>query len=132
MEQKPARQEERLAVAKATTHKASPIPHRAKFLRKFNLGGKKKGPGPTPTTQGGGQREGERDLSQEREEERREEVMEAEEEREDVTVNGELSTDDSTQQPVKEMKVRTGHTYMHTQSTKIHIHMHMYICMRNC
>lgn len=93
-----------LKVAKATTHKASPIPQRAKFLRKFNLGGKKKYSRPPPTQE---KRQLGVKIEPPREEKRETEVML--ETREDVTITNKDMASDSidTQQPVKEMKVCT-------------------------
>ena len=89
MEQKPAGVEQRLTVAKATNHKASPIPQRAKFLRKFNKGGKKKALAPT----------------RKKEDRGTEEKKVREEGREDVTAAGrEGAVSMETQQPIKEVK----------------------------
>ncbi|CAI8021499.1 Villin-1 [Geodia barretti] len=100
MEPKPVRTEQRLSVAKETTHKASPIPKRAKFLRKFSKkGGKKKQQlPPVPAKK--------KEVESVVEEKMEREVEEKMEEggREDVTAAGrELSLD--TQQHVKEMKL---------------------------
>ena len=105
MEQKPDAMEQRLKVAKTTTHKASPIPQRAKFLLKFNMGGKKK----TTTAQVEKKAKIKRDPS--RDEEKKEEEMEVEERergREDMTAGGEPPQGSMDTQPVKEMKVRRG------------------------
>ena len=76
MELKPVGMEQRLTVAKETAHKASPIPQRAKFLRKFNKNGKKK-------KQVGHGQKGVKDQPRSEREDRE---MEEEGEREDVTV----------------------------------------------
>ena len=101
MEPKPVRTEQSLSVAKETTHKASPIPKRAKFLRKFNKkGGKKKQqPSPVPAKK----KEVESGVEEKMEREVEEKMGEGG--REDVTAAGrELSL--NTQQQVKEMKAR--------------------------
>lgn len=109
MEQKPDELEQRLVVAKVTsTHKASPIPQRAKFLRKFNVGGRKKISSMAPTQEGGRQGENkkgppQKEIEQEMEEEEREEGRD--EGREDVTANGDPLLGSMETQPVKEMKV---------------------------
>lgn len=106
MEQKPNELERRLVVSKVTsTHKASPIPQRAKFLRKFNVGSKKKNSSTVAPTQEGGRggenkkEPPEKEMEQEMEEEGREEG------REDVTANGDPLLASMETQPVKEMKV---------------------------
>lgn len=105
MEQKPDELGQRLVVAKTTsTHKASPIPQRAKFLRKFNIGGKRRNSSMAPTQDGerqGGNKKGppQKEKEQEMEEEEREEG------REDVTAVGKPPLDSLETQPVKEMKV---------------------------
>lgn len=96
--------EQRLTVAKATSHKASPIPQRAKFLRKFGKKGVKKAPAPVKKKEKNetGEREAEDKMAEER---KREDKM-AEGGREDVTATGrEIPVSLDTQQPVKEMKV---------------------------
>ena len=107
--------EQRLNVAKATTHKASPIPQRAKFLRKFNVGGKKKTQGAAATTQEGVR--GRIKKGPPQEVAGRGEVMELEE-REDVTANTEPQP--HTRQPVREMKVLRIYTYEYCYCTYIH------------
>lgn len=105
MEQKPDELGLRLMVAKTTsTHKASPIPQRAKFLRKFNIGGKKKNSSMAPTQEGERQGENIKGPPQKEEEQEMEEE-EREEGREDVTAIRQPLLDSIETQPVKEMKV---------------------------
>ena len=95
--------QQRLTVAKATSHKASPIPQRAKFLRKFGKKGGKKAPAPVKKKEK--KEAGEREVEDKMAEERKREKI-AEEGREDVTAAGrEIPASLDTQQPVKEMKV---------------------------
>ena len=113
MEQKSVRTEQRLAVTKATNHKASPIPKRAKFLRKFSKKGVKKSKqqfapvgSPSKTESGAEEKmeaEGRGEVRKGEEEEER--GGEEGEWRVDVTApDKELPLD--TQQPINEMKVQ--------------------------
>ena len=94
MELKPAGVEQRLTVAKATTHKASPIPQRAKFIKKFN--------------KVGGVGKDKKKISVERKEQS---TLPAEREVGDETKDGgreeviETVTDSIASSPVREMKV---------------------------
>ena len=95
MEPKPAGVEQRLTVAKATTHKASPIPQRAKFIKKFNK-------------VGGVGKDKKKKISVERKEQSK---LPAEREVGDETKDGgreeviETVTDSIASSPVREMKV---------------------------
>ena len=103
--QNPAKEDRGLNVAKTPTHKASPIPQRAKFLRKFNLGGKKKISDTRSPIQEKGQSGVKRKTGKEDEGQVKE--MTEVEEREDVTgKSGEKAQESvGAQQPVKDMKV---------------------------
>ena len=110
MERKPAETKQKLAVARGPARKPSPIPQRAKFLRKFNVGGKKRKQSPlVPTNlKGKGEMvtEPPKEVEKAQEAEGEQKMEEGREEgREDVTAGRESLQTSVETQPVKELKV---------------------------